>query len=110
MIEELKEDFVHGRLTKAELDKRVGEALSARTCADLAALSADIAAAIKGELEASEARPPGAARRRQMDRAAAGSGGCLYIAAAAMKIHDNLDYGATGTPHDSWEKYFFLID
>ena len=109
VIEALKAAFVHGRLTKAELDTRVGQALSARTCADLAALTADIPAAPSGPLAASPARPPGAARRRPLARAAAGSGGCLFIAAAAMKIHAHLDPGATPTPHDSWAKYFFLI-
>ena len=41
-IEALKTAFVHGRLTKAELDARAGQALSARTYADLAALTTDI--------------------------------------------------------------------
>ena len=109
VIEALKAAFVHGRLTKAEFDTRVGQALSARTCADLAALTADIPAAPSGPLAASPARPPAPARRRPLARAAAGSGGCLFIAAAAMKIHAHLDPGATPTPHDSWAKYFFLI-
>ena len=106
VIEALKAAFVHGRLTKAEFDTRVGQALSARTCADLAALAADIPAAPSGPLAASPARPPAPARRRPLARAAAGSGGCLFIAAAAMKIHAHLDPGATSTPHDSWAKYF----
>ena len=45
MIEALKAAFVHGRLTKDEFDTRVGQALSARTYADLSALTADIPAA-----------------------------------------------------------------
>ncbi len=44
VIETLKTAFVHGRLTKDELDTRAGQALSARTHADLAALTADISA------------------------------------------------------------------
>ena len=36
VIEALKAAFVHGRLTKAELDTRAGQALAARTYADLA--------------------------------------------------------------------------
>ena len=109
-IEALKAAFVHGRLTKAEFDTlALGQALSARTCADLAALTADIAAAPSGPLAASPARPPAPARRPPLARAAAGSGGCLFIAAAAMMIHAHLDPGATPTPHDSWAKYFFLI-
>jgi hypothetical protein len=105
VVEALKAAFVQGRLTKAELDTRAGQALSARTCADLAALTADIPAAPPA------AAPPAAApaRRRPLARAAAGSGGCLVIAAAAMKIHAQLDPGAIPTSHDSWAKYFFLI-
>jgi len=41
-IETLKNAFVHGRLTRDELDARTGQALAARTYADLAALTADI--------------------------------------------------------------------
>ncbi|MGA8529150.1 MAG: DUF1707 domain-containing protein, partial [Acidobacteriaceae bacterium] len=44
VVEALKAAFVQGRLTKAELDTRAGQALSARTCAELAALTADIPA------------------------------------------------------------------
>jgi len=36
---------VHGRLTRDELDARTGQALAARTYADLAALTADLPAA-----------------------------------------------------------------
>ena len=114
VIEELKAAFVHGQLTRAELDTRAGQALSARTYADLAVLTADIRAAdipaAPVDLPAvAPARPPAPARRRPLARAAAGSGGCLVIAAAAMKIAFRLDPGATPAPHDSWAKYFVLI-
>ena len=42
MIETLKDAFVHGRLTRDELDVRAGRALAAQTRAELAALTADI--------------------------------------------------------------------
>ena len=42
IIETLKTAFAHGRLTKDELDARAGRALAARTCAELAALTAEI--------------------------------------------------------------------
>ena len=45
VIGTLKDAFVHGRLTRDELDAPAGRALSARTYADLAALTADIPAA-----------------------------------------------------------------
>ncbi len=91
VIETLKDAFVHGRLTKDELDARAGQALTARTHAELAALTADIPPA---------AAPAGAgpARRRPLARAAAGSGGCLVIAAAAMWLAEIADPGATPGP------------
>jgi len=42
----LKAAFVQGRLAKDEFDLRVGEALASRTCADLAALTADLPAGL----------------------------------------------------------------
>jgi hypothetical protein len=102
VIGTLKDAFVHGRLTKDELDTRTGQALSARTCADLAALTADIPAA------AGPARPPAPARRRPLARAAAGSGACLIIAAAAIWAHPLLDPGARPTPYDWAAKLLFL--
>ena len=44
MIETLKDAFVHGRLTRDELDVRAGRALAAQTRAELATLTADIQA------------------------------------------------------------------
>jgi Domain of unknown function (DUF1707) len=41
VVDTLKAAFVQGRLTQDELDARVGQALAARTYADLAALTAD---------------------------------------------------------------------
>ena len=43
VVEELKVAFAHGRLTKDELDLRVGLAFVSRTYADLTAVIADIA-------------------------------------------------------------------
>lgn len=45
VIDTLKDAFVQGRLTKEELDSRVGDVLASRTYADLAALTADLPAA-----------------------------------------------------------------
>lgn len=44
VIEMLKAAFVQGRLTKDELDLRVGQAFTARTHADLAAITASLPA------------------------------------------------------------------
>ena len=92
VIEALKNAFVHGRLTKDELDTRAGQALAARTYADLAALTADIPAA---PARAAPPRPAAPARRRPLARAAGGSGGCLVIAFAAMQVHRLADPGNT---------------
>ena len=54
-IEMLKAAYVQGMLTKDELDARVGQALTSRTYADLAALTTDIPPA---PAAASQAGPP----------------------------------------------------
>jgi Domain of unknown function (DUF1707) len=56
VIEALKDAFVHGRLTKDELDLRVSQALASRTYTELAALTADIPAGL------TTAKPPTPAR------------------------------------------------
>ena len=84
-IDTLKTAFVHGQLTKDELDARAGQALAARTYADLAALTADIPPPAT-RTAAGPARPPAPARRRPLARAAAKSGVCLIIAAAATWV------------------------
>jgi len=81
-IDTLKTAFVHGQLTKDELVARAGQALAARTYADLAALTADIPPRPPA---ARPARPPAPARR-PLARAAAKSGVCLIIAAAATWV------------------------
>ena len=66
VIDALKTAFVDGRLTKNELAARTGRALTARTYADLAALTAGIPAG----------RPrPGRAARRPGNPPAIGQGG-----------------------------------
>jgi hypothetical protein len=46
VVEALKAAFVQGRLTKDEFDLRVGQALAARTVAELTALAADLPAGL----------------------------------------------------------------
>ena len=53
VIDTLKAAFVQGRLTKDELDQRVGQAFTSKTYAELAALSADLPA----DLAPSRSRP-----------------------------------------------------
>ena len=107
VIEALKNAFVHGRLTKDELDIRAGQALAARTYADLAALTADIPPT---PARAAPPRPPAPARRWPLVRAAAGSGGCLVIAYAAMQVAVRADPGNTpGTLPGSLALPSFLV-
>ena len=102
VTEALKDAFVHGRLTKDELDERAGEALSARTYADLAALTADITAGLAAPGPARQpvraAHPPAPARPRPLARASAGSGLCLLIAAALLRVAFLVDPD-DGVPH-----------
>ena len=112
-IETLKTAFVHGRLTKDELDTRAGQALSARTRADLAALTADIPAApavpaVPAAAGAEGSPTPG--RRWPLATAAVKSGGCLVIAAAALLIGGALDPGGPGpNPGHSWTSLLLFI-
>jgi hypothetical protein len=105
VIEALKDAFVQGRLTKDELDTRAGRALTARTHADLAALTADIPPA---PAAAGQPRPPAPARRRPLARAAAKSGSCLMITVAAIGVLAFLDPGGTG-PQPSFLAALMLV-
>ena len=91
-IESLKDAFVDGRLTMDELDARAGRALAARTCAELAVLTADIPPAT------GPAHPPALARRPSLANAAARSGGCLVVATGAARLAALADPGATAGP------------
>ena len=107
VIDTLKNAFVHGRLTKDELDTRAGQALTARTHADLAALTADIPPA---PATAGSARPPAPARRRPLARAAAQSGICLMITAAAIGVIAYLDPDGPGPqPPQFWTGLMLVL-
>ena len=108
VIEALKDAFVQGRLTRDELDVRAGRALAARTRAELAALTADIPG---GPAAAGPARRPAAAPvRRPLARAAAGSGICLVIAAAAVRVAFLADSDGLGpNPHQSWAPWCLTV-
>jgi uncharacterized protein DUF1707 len=129
VIEALKTAFVDGRLTKSELAARTGRALAARTYADLAALTADIPAEPVAAKPAAvvpalavptpaepvaappgPARPPAPAIRRPLAKAAAGSGVCLIIAAAAILIGGHIAEAGSGpSPHHSLVGALFLL-
>jgi hypothetical protein len=87
VIEALKDAFVYGRLTRDELGVRAGQALIARTCAELAALTTDIPAepgVVPASVHTGPVRPPRPSR--PLARAAARSGGCLAVAFGAVQL------------------------
>jgi hypothetical protein len=77
VIDRLKTAFVHGRLDRDELGLRAGLALTARTHADLAAITADLPAS-----------PPGAAplpvRAARPARAGLATGAAVAVIVAAL--------------------------
>jgi hypothetical protein len=97
VVEALKGAFVQGRLTRDELDVRVGQALAARTGAELAALTADIPAAVAGPV-----LPRASTRPRPLARAAAASSPCLAIASVALWVAGHLDNPLGPSPYRSW--------
>jgi hypothetical protein len=68
MVDLLKVAFVEGRLTRDELDGRIGQALAARTYAELAVLTADLTA--EPERTPTTAPDPAPARARTRNRSA----------------------------------------
>ena len=79
----LKAAFVQGRLTKDELDARVGQAFAARTYAELAVVTVDLPAGL------TDAMPPGRATQaqaRQPMSNAAKAGIWLVIAVAVPMV------------------------
>jgi Domain of unknown function (DUF1707) len=96
VIDLLKAAFVQDRLTKDEFDSRTGQALSARTYAELGALTADIPAAPSAARPPCQpARPPCQPARPKQPRlvrnAAIGSASCLTVAFLAFCYGASLD-------------------
>jgi Domain of unknown function (DUF1707) len=107
VIDLLKAAFVQGRLTKDELDTRAGQALTARTYAELAALTADIPAGPSDRPPRQPARPENRTTQNRTAQnqtvqnqtapthpvrtAAIGSVGCLIVAFLAFSYGAHLD-------------------
>jgi Domain of unknown function (DUF1707) len=82
-VEMLKVAFVQERLTKDEFDLRVGRTLGSRTCAELAAVTADIPAGLIGyQLQ----RTPVRAQARPPMSTAAKAGICVAMAIAVPAV------------------------
>jgi hypothetical protein len=79
VIDLLKAAFVQGRLTRDELDARVGRALESRTGADLAAVTADLPAELIGALPRVPSR-----RRIPMNTAVTAGAGATLAANLGM--------------------------
>jgi hypothetical protein len=84
VIDVLKAAFVQGRLTKAELDGRVGQAFASRTYEDLAAITADLPAGLIGaqpprKAASAQARPP-------VDKRLLWTAGVIMLAAIASVV------------------------
>jgi Domain of unknown function (DUF1707) len=105
-VEALKDAFVQGQLTRDELDVRVGQALAARTVAELAALTADIPV---GPAVAGPVLPRAYTRRRPLARAAAAASPCLAIASAALWVAGHLDNPLGPSPYRSWIPLCLLV-
>jgi Domain of unknown function (DUF1707) len=81
-VDVLKDAFVQGRLTRDELDTRVGQALAAKTCARLTALTADLRVT---SIAADSGREPAQERTRpRAGSAGAGRAGAGKSAAGAV--------------------------
>jgi hypothetical protein len=83
VIAMVKAAFVQGRLTKDELDTRVGQTFAARTYADLAALTTDLPA---GLTEAEPQRQLARAQPRPPMSNAAKAGICVAIAVVVPTV------------------------
>ena len=88
VVDVLKAAFIEGRLTKDELDARLGQTLAARTYAELAALTADIPPGTKLARQPRPDRAPAPQSTRWLAHQAVKTGaaaiGGLAVAVAVM--------------------------
>ena len=84
-IEALKVAFVQDRITKDELDQRIGKVLASRTYDDLDVLTADIPARLP-RVQAAEPARESDDGRKLIRRASAGLGGTVFVAAEAAAL------------------------
>ena len=82
----LQAAFVQGRLTADELDERVGQALAARTYADLAALTTDLPADPTPAVQPAPARQPAPAQHQAPVRRPQNPAASFAVKAGAAAI------------------------
>ncbi len=92
----LQAAFAEGRLTREEFGERVGGALTARTYADLAAVTADIPAGIPAGAVAAPQRAAGPARSRHRPGRRAVTGTWTLVLGAVMMTDAALTGSAAG--------------
>jgi Domain of unknown function (DUF1707) len=85
VIEVLKAAFVQDRITKNELDQRIGKVLASRTYDDLDVLTADIPAGLTRARLAEPARGSGDGKK-VIWRASAALGGTVFLTAEAAAL------------------------
>jgi DUF1707 SHOCT-like domain len=83
LIATLKAAFIRGRLTRDELDLRVGQTLGSRTYAELAAITADLPAEVAAAQSARIAARPRDLRSEKAAKTAACAGLALVLLAVA---------------------------
>ena len=105
VIDTLKAAFGQGRLTKDELDARVGHTFASRTYAELAALTADLPAGLTRTQPVP--RPAQAQPRRPVDKAVVWAA-CGLITPALLAATFALPY-PTPTDHQPNAKTLFLV-
>jgi DUF1707 SHOCT-like domain len=86
VVDLLKAAFVEGRLTQDELDGRIGQALAARTSAELAALTADLPAEPERAPIAAPASAPARARTHNQSANRAVKSGAGAIGAVIVVL------------------------
>ena len=86
VIAALKVAFIQGRLTKDEFDSRVGRALRSRTCAELAALTADIPAGLTGLVAGDPLQADIRPGHRRRARKIAGSLAAIAVIVATISV------------------------
>ena len=90
-IEMLKAAFVQDRITKDELDQRIGKVLASRTYGDLNILTADIPGAVIRARPAVPARPPDVSRTKLIRRTSVAVAGTGFVLAEVVAVATHSD-------------------
>jgi Domain of unknown function (DUF1707) len=92
VIEVLKAAFVQDRITKDELDQRIGKVLTSRTYDDLEILTADIPGALIRTRPATPARPPDPSKKKLIRRTSVAVAGTAFVIAEPAALASHLPF------------------